>query len=374
MKRIIDSTLREGEQAPGVCFGLAERCSLVELLSAAGVDELELGHGVGDPDLPALVAHARTVAPGRPLAVWCRALPDDIAIAGALGVDRLAMSLPVSDEHLTHRLRRDRGWLLTQVAAAADWSRAAGFDRPALGLEDATRADRGFLAEVLRACADAGIQRVRLADTLGLASPATMAALVAAAREQFDGELAVHCHNDFGMGTANAVAALEAGADLADGSVLGLGERSGLAATEQLLAWLALSAGQSGYRTELLPALCQRVSECAGRPLAGHQPVVGGAIFTCESGLHVDGLLKHAPCYEPFEPSCVGGERRLLLGKQSGRRAVAHRLRTLGLTDELAAALAPVVRRTARALGRPLTDPELRALHGEHALTPGSRS
>ncbi|MBI5831621.1 MAG: citramalate synthase [Armatimonadetes bacterium] len=356
MKRIIDSTLREGERAPGVCFRLADRLALVGLLAEAGVDEIEIGHGAGDPDVAALVAAARKSAPGVPLAVWCRALPEDIEAAAALRADRVAMSLPVSDEHLEQRLGRDRWWLMQQLRIAADWARAAGCQRAALGLEDVTRADPEFLRGVLQACADVGLDRVRLADTLGLASPSEFARLVALARGSFDGEIAVHCHNDYGLATANAIAGLEAGADLADGTVLGIGERGGVAATEQLVAWLALRRGIPGYKPTALAPLCSRVARMAGRSVPDQQPIVGKRIFAVESG------LRGSESYEPFQPSLVGRQRRILLGKHAGRSAVAQRLRLLGLSDERAVELAKAVREAARTLGRPITDQELQAL------------
>ncbi len=367
MKRVIDSTLREGEQAPGVCFRLADRLSLVGLLAEAGVDEIEIGVGAGDSDVAALVAAARKSAPGVPLAVWCRALPEHIEAAASLRADLVAMSLPVSDAHLEQRYGRDRWWLMHQIRVATDWARAAGCPRAALGLEDVTRADPEFLRGVLRACADVGLDRVRLADTLGLASPAEFARLVSLARESFPGEIAVHCHNDYGLASANAIAGLEAGADLADSTVLGIGERGGVAATEQLIAWLALRRGIPGFKPTALAPLCSRVARMLGRPIPDQQPVVGKRIFAVESG------LRETDSYEPFGPNTVGRQRRILLGKHAGRSAVAQRLRLLGLSDERAADLAKSVREAARSLGRPITDQELQAIFDRDAAAATQR-
>jgi homocitrate synthase NifV len=364
--RLIDSTLREGEQTPGVYLRLDQRLAIVAGLAQAGVDEIELGHAVGDPDLAALLAGARRAAPAARLALWCRALAPDIAAGCAHRPDVLAMSLPVSDLHLERRLGRSRAWLLNQIGLAAELARGAGAGCLSLGLEDATRAAPELLEAVCQRAADAGLDRLRLADTVGVATPGSLTRLLRRCRRHFHGQLGVHTHNDFGMATANAVAAIEAGADWVDVTVLGLGERAGNARLEEVVGWLALAADDARYDLGAVIRLCRRVAAWTGRGIVGHQPLLGEGLFTCESGLHVDGLSKDPRTYEPYAPSAVGAVRRLWVGQHAGRGAVRRRLAELGvaLSPAAATALAARARGRARAAGRPLDDEELLALAG----------
>jgi homocitrate synthase NifV len=278
------------------------------------------------------VAAARRVAPGLRLSVWCRGLPADLAIGAASGADVVHASLPVSRLHLNGRLGKDEAWLLEQIPRAAAAARRAGARSIALGFEDATRAKPDFLAAACARASEAGFDRLRLADTVSVASPAGLSALVRLACAAFNGPVGVHCHDDFGLATGNAVAALEAGATWADGCLLGGGERAGTARTEALCAWQTIHQGRH-YRLDAMTSLCRLAARALGRTIARHAPIVGPAIWRAASGLHVDGLAKDARTYEPFDPALVGAGRELLLGAQSGRGAVRQGLAGLGLSD-----------------------------------------
>lgn len=343
---LIDTTLREGAQAPAPYLTPGQVRFLVAALGRAGVGELELGHVVADPalrtglaaDLPALVADTARLAPGVRRTVWCRALPADVDAAATLGADAVAFAVPVSDAHLRVRLGRDRSWALDAVAALTARARAAGVPYVSVGLEDATRADPRFLLRVAAAADRAGADRVRIADTVGVAGPQRLAELVVAVRRRFAGDIAVHVHDDLGLGTAGAVAALEAGASAADVSLLGLGERAGIARTEQVAAWLVLRHG-AGYDLRELRDACHELAGWVNRPVPRFAPVVGEGIFECESGIHLDGLLKDPALYEPFPPELVGARRVLRLGRTAGRGAVRGLLGRGGSSadDELVA-------------------------------------
>jgi homocitrate synthase NifV len=380
--RLIDTTLREGSQAPGVYFSRADERAIVRGLAAVGVDEIELGVAARDADLAGLIADARRLAPACRLALWCRALPADIALSTALRPDVLSISLPVSDLHLHARLGKDRVWALEQIASAAELARS-GFAQTgvsgflSLGLEDATRADPDFLVAVWRAAAAAGFQRIRIADTVGIASPLRMAELVRSCRAVFPGDIGVHCHDDFGMATANAIAAGEAGADWADCTVLGLGERVGNAQLEAVVGWSTLVADPtSRLDPTALPELCTLVAHAAGRQVPAHHPVVGKRIFTCESGLHCDGLSKNAATYEPFDPARLGHQRHVLIGGKSGRAAVRAWLLSHGrqATAEQLDTLVRAIRAHARHMQRPLDDQELHRLINELFVTTSGSS
>ena len=243
---IIDSTLREGEQTPGVCFSQDQRFEIINQLSQVGVEEIELGvASAKNSHLPELFAFAREATGVRQdLGLWSRCHSDDIAFAATCRPDILSLSIPASDLHISQRLQKDRSWILRTLRLAVDQARKCGIPFISLGLEDATRAEPEFLCQLAHAAADCGVQRLRLADTVGIGSPATMTAMVKMVIGQSELPCGVHTHNDFGMATANAIAALEAGASWIDATVLGLGERAGNCRLEEAAAFLCLQQGR----------------------------------------------------------------------------------------------------------------------------------
>ncbi len=367
MSTLIDSTLREGGQACGVYFSLADKKRICATLAAIGVEEMEVGVATSfDADLPALMDHCRRLQKRSAfrIGLWCRCRQDDIAHAIDLGPDVLSLSIPGSDLHLTKRLGKTRAWALAEIERSVDQARRGGIERISLGIEDASRADFRFLVQLAETARNCGAFRVRFADTVGIWTPAAVMRLVEDIRRAVDVEVALHTHNDFGMATANAVAGLEAGADGVDVTILGLGERAGNARLEEVAAWLSLTGRGKHYRTSMLASACRVVAKLAGRRLDPYQPVVGARIFSCESGLHLHGLQQKPELYEPFPPEKVGMSRTLFYGMKTGRRALAGKLRDLGcrLSDEELLRLTIHVRQRAAALGRPLADGEIAAL------------
>jgi len=329
---LVDSTLREGLQAPGVRLSLDRKLRLVDALAEAGIEEVELGPAVpagnaGHSELSRLVQGIRARHPALRVGMWCRALPDDVAAACDLGPDVVSFAMPVSDLHLRHRLGRSPQWAMEQVGVLADQARARGAETLSVGLEDATRAERHILDGVVRAARQAGVDRIRVSDTVGVATPGVLADLVLRCARRFPRAVGVHAHNDFGMATANAVAALDAGAAWADVSLLGLGERAGIARTQEVAAFRAVRAGRAGYDCRRLREACRLLASWLGRPIAPDAPVLGEDLFVCESGLHV-GLVKDPRTYQPYPPELVGARQQLQLGPGSGRNAVAAVLGT----------------------------------------------
>ncbi|NPB08932.1 MAG: hypothetical protein GXO17_01135, partial [Thermodesulfobacteria bacterium] len=234
--------------------------------------------------------------------------------------------------------------------------------RVTLGLEDVSRSERSFLFQICKEALSAGASRLRFSDTLGFLHPPEVAALCRWARRNFPhAEIAFHGHNDFGLASANAVTALVSGADWADVSLLGLGERAGLAKLEEVAAYLYFRLNRRHYRIEELPLLCRYVAWQAGEVLSEFKPVVGRKLFFCESGLHVEGLKKTPGLYEPFPPESLGLERKLSLGAKSGRRALTLLLEEWNLRypAERMGELLREVRRKALLLGRPLERKEI---------------
>ncbi len=365
MLGLIDSTLREGAQTSGVLFTLLQKIAIAKAIAAIGIEEIELGVVTRqDADLPALVAACRDLERCPRLALWCRCRAEDIVFAAGLRPDVLSLSLPASDLHINKRLRKTHAWVLARLKESVRLARDSGVKVISLGVEDSSRANAGFLAQLVAEAVEAGVGRIRFADTVGILTPSETSSLIAFWRQRYPAlELGFHAHNDFGMATANALSALDAGADWADVTVLGLGERAGCARLEELTGMLTLVKNITRYRVDCLLPLCALVAEAAGRTISTNHPLVGSAIFTCESGLHVHGLLADPASYEPFPPERVRSCRTLLLGAKSGRQAVAGYCARLGILPVASPAdLVSRVRQRAIELGRPMLDSEIRCL------------
>ncbi|WP_243439673.1 LeuA family protein [Fundidesulfovibrio soli] len=359
--KLIDSTLREGEQCFGVYFRPEQKADILERLCRLGVDELELGVAGRDESLAALLALARARDGAPPVSVWTACRRDAIETAAPLGADWLHMGLPVSAAHMRTRLKMEEDQLLEHLARHVALAGELGAARVSVGLEDASRADPDFLMRAALAAQSAGAARVRLSDTVGVWNPLSVAEAVARLKAGVNIAVGVHCHDDFGLGTGNALAGLLAGADYADCTVLGLGERAGLACTEELAAYLHLRLGRD-YAVAELPGLCEAVALAAGIEISPRKAVAGTGQFACETGLHVHGIARDPALFEPYDPARLGLTRSTALGKKSGRAAVAAKLNEMGI-DPAAVDVEKLVSRVREAserLGRPLTEQEAR--------------
>ncbi|HSH13793.1 MAG TPA: hypothetical protein VLA15_08585, partial [Desulfurivibrionaceae bacterium] len=328
-----------------------------------GIEEIELGVATSlDRELPTLLAGCRALGITARTALWCRCRDEDIEMAASLRPNVLALSIPASDLHIAKKLGKGRAWILETINRSVKLARKRGNSYISLGLEDATRAAPGFLLEIVNSAA-AGVDRVRLADTVGVATPAELAWLVSAVKSRVAVEVGVHCHNDFGMATANSLAALEAGADWADVTVLGLGERAGNARLEEVAGFLTLRRNRN-YRVSQLRELGELVSRLVGQPITPHHPVLGEKIFYCESGLHLQGLHADPSTYEPYQPEQVGAERRLLYGTKIGKGQLRHQLESVGVQASPGKldALIPPIRSSLARRGFPVGENEFQEL------------
>jgi homocitrate synthase NifV len=281
------------------------------------------------------------------------------------------MSIPVSDIHIKNKLNKDRKWVLARVCEGIRQVKDRASCYLSLGLEDASRADIAFVEEVCSLAQREGIDRIRFADTVGIMEPITMFETIMRLKSQLCIDIGVHTHNDFGMATANAISALSAGADFVDVTVNGLGERAGNAALEEVVAFLAKRKGVDRYSLQYVGCLSDYVAEICGIPVSSKKPVVGKDIFSCETGIHVDGLLKNPLNYEPYEPSELCLERRLLIGKKTGTNALRHKLKSLRIDaeDHLLKELLKTIKKESSRMKSSLTDEELLTLYYSQAKT-----
>ena len=340
--RIFDTTLRDGEQSPGFTMGAAQKVAFARALEELGVDVIEAGFPNSSPaDYSAVQTIAREVR-GCSIAALARCHPADIdACAGALQhahAPRIHVFISTSPLHRQHKLGMSPEQVIEHAVMGVARARLH-VDDVEFSAEDATRTEREFLARVFEAAIEAGATTLNVPDTVGYATPSEMRALFEYLRANVRGAervvFSTHCHDDLGLGVANSLAAIEGGARQVECTINGIGERAGNAAMEELAMALkvrgAYYGADTGLDTRRLLATSRLLSRITGMQVQRNKAIVGLNAFAHESGIHQHGMLKHRDTYEIMRPQDVGWEdSQLVLGRHSGRAAVADRVRRLG--------------------------------------------
>jgi len=331
---IYDTTLRDGEQTPGVSFTPEQKLEIAHLLDELGVHQIEAGFPVvseGEREAVRRIAREDLDAD---ILCLARTLRGDVDAAVECEVDGVITFIATSDLHLKHKLKMSREEVLERIADTVEYAKDHGL-WVAFSAEDGTRTEFEFLEKVYRTAEECGADRVHATDTVGVMIPEAMRRFVRKIRRVVDLPIGVHCHDDFGMAVANSLAAVEAGAQAISTTVNGIGERAGNAALEEVVMALEKLYGLDlGLNTEVLAELSRKVAEYSGIDVPPNKAVVGENAFRHESGIHVAAVLEEPRTYEPMDPREVGMERKIVLGKHTGRKAVIAKLKELGVEPE----------------------------------------
>ncbi|MFA7023175.1 2-isopropylmalate synthase [Methanocorpusculum bavaricum] len=358
--RFLDTTLRDGEQTPGVSLTPVQKLKIAEELSAIGVNVIEAGSAVaseGEREALKLISDAGLNAE---ICTYARAKTEDIDLAVKCGVDSVHLVVPVSDLHITKKLGKTREEVYVMAMESVAYAKERGLTVELSG-EDSSRADQEYLARLFRDGVAHGADRLCFCDTVGLLTPERTAEVIP---PLCFAPLSIHCHNDLGLALSNTIAALRSGATCAHTTINGMGERAGNVPFEEVVMVLEKLYGyDTGIDTTKIYALSTLVSQLTKIPLAANKPIVGGMAFTHESGIHAHGLMRDPTTYEPMSPETVGRKRRIVLGKHSGSASVQSALKELGY-EPGEKHLAEIVARVKKVgdMGMKVTDADVMAI------------
>ncbi|BDZ67702.1 homocitrate synthase family protein [Methanobacterium ferruginis] len=335
---VYDTTLRDGEQTPGVCLRTQEKLKIARKLNELGLHQIEAGFPVVSREEKRSVKAIVDEDLDADILVLARTKKEDIDMALDCNVDGIITFMGTSALHLKHKLRINQEDALNICMNSIEHAKDHGLF-VAFSAEDATRTDLDFLKNVYSRAEVYGADRVHIADTVGAISPQGMDYLVRELRKEINIEIALHCHNDFGMALSNCISGLLAGASAVSTTVNGIGERAGNTPLEEMVMTLLLIYGVDlDFDISVFYELSQLVEELTNMKVPDNKPIVGKNVFRHESGIHVDAVIEEPLTYEPFIPELIGHQRRIVLGKHSGCRAVKAKLDECGIDvsqDEL---------------------------------------
>ncbi len=368
---LVDTTLREGEQTPGLALSFEEKVRLASLLMEAGIREIEAGMPAMGGSERRAISHIVMIAREKNellpeekkirILTWNRLISSDIEASLQTGATSLYISAPVSPIQLAATSGRTLESTMDSFKEILSYLNSKNI-YTACGLQDATRTDPETLRDIVSQLTEYGAKRIRISDTVGILTPGRTADLVRSLQKVPSAPLEIHTHNDFGMATANALTAYENGISYIDGTILGLGERAGNARLEELtLALKEIYHADPGIHLKKMVEASHTLIEIADISISPHTPVLGKNVFSHESGIHVAGIIKDPASYEPFPPEEIGVERSIVIGKHSGRHSIEERLSKTGIaiTREEATRLLKRVRDYAAQKHGSISDQEL---------------
>ena len=363
--KIVDTTLRDGEQTAGVVFANHEKIAISQMLSDLGINQIEVGIPATGGDEKEVIKSICKRNLKSSIMAWNRAVISDIENSIDCGVDSVAISISVSDIHIQNKLKTSREWVLENMVKSVEYAKRNGLYVSVNG-EDASRANDDFLIEFIEVAKQAGADRFRYCDTVGIMDPFSIKDKISKIYNKTKFDIEMHTHNDFGLATANAIAGIIGGANYVGVTVNGLGERAGNAALEEVLMALKYIHGYDiNIDTTKFKDLSEYVSSASGRDLPAWKAIVGSNMFKHESGIHADGALKNPTNYEAFDPKEVGLERQIVIGKHSGKAAIVNKFKEydINLNDEDASIMLESVRALCIRAKRTLFDKELVQLY-----------
>ncbi|MCS7132515.1 MAG: 2-isopropylmalate synthase [Aigarchaeota archaeon] len=330
--RIFDTTLRDGEQTPGVTLTPEQKLEIAVQLDRLGVDVIEAGFpaaSMGEMEAVKRVSEAGLRAE---ICALARAVKEDIDAAMKCDPGSIHVFFSTSDVHLRSVLKISYEEALRRIEEAIDYTKAHGFICEFSPM-DATRTNLDFLKRVCVLAEETGADRINIPDTVGIMTPRSMHELISEIRGVVNVPISVHCHNDFGLAVANTLSGIEAGAVQAHVTMNGIGERAGNAALEEVVLALHLLFGKkTKIDASKIYATSQIVRRLTGVPIQPHKPIVGDNAFAHESGIHVRGVVMDPASFEPFKPELVGRVRKIVAGKHAGRHGIKTILEESGLT------------------------------------------
>jgi len=334
--RIFDTTLRDGEQTPGVSITPEQKVQIAIKLDKLGIDTIEAGFPIVSNGEMQAIKRINKEGLNAEICGLARTINSDIDSALKCDLKYIHTFIATSDIHLKYKLKMTRDQVLEKAVSAVEYAKKHGM-HVEFSAEDATRSDRFFLYSVFKAVANAGADRVDLPDTVGYATPQYIAELVKEVKKSISIPISMHCHDDFGLAVANSIAGINAGASCAHVTINGLGERAGNASLEEFVMSLQCLYGKEhNIKTDLLYETSKFVSNTMGIIVQPNKAIIGENAFGHESGIHTHGILNNPLTYEPISPELVGRKRWLQAGKHAGAHGIRAMLEEFGIsaTDE----------------------------------------
>lgn len=328
---VFDTTLRDGEQAPGIALSGDDKVRIAEALDVYGVDYIEAGFAVSSDIERETIKRIEDLGLHAQVLSLARSVRKDIDAVLDTGVDYVHTFIGTSPLHRDYKLKMSKEQIISKAVDTVEYAREHGL-QVQFSCEDATRTELDYMIEVYKAVVDVGACAINIPDTVGVITPRGMSYLISKVAEQIKVPISVHCHNDLGLAVANTMAAIEAGATIAQCTVNGIGERTGNASLEEVAINLFANYGVETVDLAKTGPTSKLVERLTGFPVAYNKPLVGRNAFAHESGIHVHGVMNNAFTYEPLQPELVGVDRHIVIGKHSGEHSVRGRLDALHIS------------------------------------------